>query len=26
MEGRCLDYIQNPPPKSWDGVEVMQHK
>ena len=26
MEGRCLDYIQNPPSKDWDGVEVMQHK
>jgi len=26
MENRCLDYIQNPPPANWDGVEVMDHK
>jgi adenylate cyclase len=26
MESRCRDFIQRPPPKNWDGVEVMEHK
>jgi adenylate cyclase len=26
MEGRCRELLQNPPPKDWDGVTVMEHK
>jgi class 3 adenylate cyclase/HAMP domain-containing protein len=26
LESRCQDFIQNPPPKDWDGVTVMEHK
>ena len=26
LEGRCLEFIKNPPPKDWDGVTVMEHK
>jgi len=23
---RCAEYVQNPPPEDWDGVEVMKSK
>jgi class 3 adenylate cyclase len=26
MEHRCREFLQNPPPKDWDGVTVMEHK
>jgi adenylate cyclase len=26
LEGRCRELLQNPPPKDWDGVTVMEHK
>jgi len=26
LEGRCRNFLQNPPAKDWDGVTVMEHK
>jgi len=26
LEERCNNYIKNPPPADWDGVEVMKSK
>ncbi len=26
LEGRCREFLRNPPPKDWDGVTVMEHK
>jgi class 3 adenylate cyclase/HAMP domain-containing protein len=26
MMGRCLDFMKAPPPKDWDGVEIMDEK
>jgi class 3 adenylate cyclase len=26
LESRCREFLQNPPPKDWDGVTVMEHK
>jgi class 3 adenylate cyclase/HAMP domain-containing protein len=26
LEDRCQQYMQNPPPRDWDGVTVMEHK
>jgi hypothetical protein len=23
---RCTEYLKNPPPKNWDGVEIMHEK